>query len=155
MNESHRIDRYLPLPVLLFLAFTFAMVVATSASAGPLGDPSHKVVIQVSTSDPLTQRIAMNNAVNLQKAYGMDNVRVEIVAYGPGLSLLTRKSHYPDRVPSLAKQGIRFSACHNTMEGIKRKTGHMPQLLNGVQIVPSGVTRIVNLQEKGYSYVRP
>ena len=43
-----------------------------------------KVVIQVSTADPLTQKIALNNAVNVQKALGMDNVDVEIVAYGPG-----------------------------------------------------------------------
>ena len=36
----------------------------------------------VSTDDVRTQNIAMNNAVNLQKALGVDNVAVEIVAYG-------------------------------------------------------------------------
>jgi len=43
----------------------------------------HKVVTQVSTKDPLTQKIVLNNAVNLQKHYGMDNIDIEIVAYGP------------------------------------------------------------------------
>ena len=34
----------------------------------------HKVVIHVSTDDAKTQKIALNNAVNLQKHYGIDVV---------------------------------------------------------------------------------
>ena len=41
-------------------------------------------MIQVSTDDPRTQKIALNNAVNMQKLYGIDNITIEIVAYGPG-----------------------------------------------------------------------
>jgi len=115
----------------------------------------HKVVIQVSTDDPRTQKIALNNAVNLQKLYGIDNIKIEIVAYGPGLGLLTTKSKQADRVKSLAVQEITFSACHNTMKGVKRKTGKMPVLLEGVGMVKAGVARIIELQEQGYAYVRP
>jgi hypothetical protein len=57
----------------------------------------NKLVIQVSTDDPRTQRIALNNAVNLQKLYGVDNIQIEIVAYGPGLGLLTKKSGLAQR----------------------------------------------------------
>ncbi len=45
-----------------------AMPQAYAADSGP----KHKVVIQVSTSDPESQRIALNNTVNLQKYYGID-----------------------------------------------------------------------------------
>ena len=113
------------------------------------------MVIQVSTDDPRTQKIALNNAVNLQKLYGIDNVKIEIVAYGPGLGLLTTKSKQADRVKSLAVQEITFSACHNTMKGAKRKTGKMPVLLEGVGMVTAGVARIIELQEQGYAYIRP
>lgn len=140
---------------LFFCALALLMGTTTAGAAAAFADPANKVVIQVSTGDPHTQRIALNNASNLQKAFGMDNVQVEVVAYGPGLSLLTRKSKFPDRVPSMVLQGIRFSACHNTMEGIKRKTGHLPELLEGVIVVPSGVARIVKLENQGYAYVRP
>lgn len=115
----------------------------------------HKLVIQVSTDDPRTQMIAMNNAVNVQKDLGMDNVDVEIVAYGPGLSMLTRDHQASQRVQSLAMQGISFSACNNTMNGIERKTGKRPALSDGVEVVPAGVGRILELQEKGYAYLRP
>jgi intracellular sulfur oxidation DsrE/DsrF family protein len=48
-----------------------------------------------------------------------------------------------------------FSACGNTMAAIERKTGKMPVLLEGVQQVDAGVIRVMELQEQGYSYVRP
>ncbi len=118
-------------------------------------EPAHKVVIQVSTDDAGTQKLALNNAVNVQKDFGIDNVKIEIVAYGPGLSLLTDKSKQAQRVESLATQNIRFSACANTMKGIKKKTGKEPKLIHGVQVVPAGVSRIIELQEQGYAYIRP
>jgi intracellular sulfur oxidation DsrE/DsrF family protein len=49
-------------------------------------------MIQVSTDDSRTQKIALNNAVNIQKLYGMDNLTIEIIAYAPGLGLLTKKN---------------------------------------------------------------
>lgn len=116
---------------------------------------AHKVVIQVSTDDPRTQKIALNNAVNLQKHYGIDNVDVEIVAYGPGLGLMTEKSGQASRVRSLALSDITFSACGNTMNAVAKKSGTMPTLLEGVEQTPAGVARIMELQEQGYSYVRP
>jgi len=115
----------------------------------------HKIVIQVSTDDPRTQKIALNNAVNLQKQYGLDNIAIEIVAYGPGLGLLTKKSGQADRVESLAMQNITFSACGNTMKKVAKKSGKMPVLLEGVGQVTAGVARIMELQEQGYAYVRP
>ncbi len=118
-------------------------------------DAKHKLVIQVSTDDPRTQTIAMNNAVNLQKHYGVDNVDVEIVAYGPGLGMMTAKGKHADRIKSLAVQDITFSACMNTMNKIEKKKGKKPKLAEGVETVPAGVVRIMELQQQGYSYIRP
>lgn len=157
--ETNGLLFVLPLALLLcLLAVAMSSAVAAEAQdndASMQDEPSHHVVIQVSTSDPQVQRMALNNAANLQKRFGVDDVAIEIVSYGPGLSLMTKDSDYAERVTSMAMKGIRFSACHNTMEGIKRKTGHMPELLDGVEVVPSGTARIVVLQEQGYAYVRP
>lgn len=117
--------------------------------------PAHKLVIQVSTNDAQTQTIALNNAVNMQKEFGLDNIAIEIVAYGPGLSLMTKDSPQEQRVASLALQDITFSACGNTMKKVASKTGQMPVLIDGVQVVPAGVKRIMELQEQGYAYIRP
>ena len=115
----------------------------------------HKVVIQVSTDDMRTQKIALNNAVNLQKLYGLDNVEIEIVAFGPGITLLTDKSRQVKRVESLALQDISFSACLNSIEKLESVSGSKVELLEGVETVRAGVARIIELQEEGYSYIRP
>lgn len=140
-----------------FLGGLFALSIIAMAplSAAELGEPRHKVVIQVSSDDATTQNIALNNAVNLQNHYGMDEVAVEIVAYGPGLSLLVGGGKQSQRVESLAKQDIVFSACGNTMKRIERNEGKPVVLSQGVQVVPAGVARIIELQEEGYRYVRP
>ena len=118
--------------------------------------PKHNVVIQVSTDDPKVQQLALNNAANVQKELGMDNVAIEIVAYGPGLSLLIDKNPEAERVASLATQNMTFSACGNTIAAFtKKNNGVAPVLTTGVRIVPAGVIRIMELQEQGYSYIRP
>lgn len=138
---------------ILMITMLAAVLPVKAIAAG--FEPEHKLVIQVSTDDPRTQKIALNNAVNLQKLYGPDNVAIEVVAYGPGLGLLTKKSGQAERVESLAMQDITFSACGNTMNKVAKKTGKMPVLLEGVTQVTAGVAQIMELQEQGYSYVRP
>lgn len=131
------------------------MLLGSAGMVSAAEDVQHRIVIQVSTDDPRTQKIALNNAVNLQKLYGMDEVTIEIVAYGPGLGLLTKKSKQAKRIESLALQDITFSACENTMKKVTKKTGKKPVLLEGVGTVNAGVARIMELQEQGYSYLRP
>jgi intracellular sulfur oxidation DsrE/DsrF family protein len=117
---------------------------------------NNKVVIQVSSDDPVTQKIALNNAAQMQKAVGIDNIDIEIVAYGPGLSMLTQKSPESKRVASLAMQDIKFSACGNTIRKATEKNGgKAPALTEGVEIVPAGAVRIMELQQQGFAYLRP
>ena len=137
------------------LALSLLLSLCLIGSAAAEDKEPHKMVIQVSTDDPRTQKIALNNAVNLQKHYGIDNVMVEIVAYGPGLGLLTSKNPQAARVSSLAMQDITFSACSNTMKKIEKKSGKKPVLTEGVGKVDAGVVRILELQEQGYAYLRP
>ena len=133
----------------ILLSIATLLFVFSSQAANP------KYVIQVSTDDARTQKIVLNNAANLQKYYGADKVDVEIVAYGPGLGILTTGNKNASRVEKMAMTDITFSACQNTMNGFKKKKGHFPKLTDGVSITPSGVVRIGELQQQGYSYIRP
>ncbi len=69
--------------------------------------------------------------------------------------MLTADSIFTQRVKSLSVQDIKFSACMNTMNKMKKKMGHLPKLSEGVGTVQAGVARIIELQEEGYSYIRP
>jgi uncharacterized protein len=73
---------------------------------------------------------------------------VDVVAYGPGLHMLHSKDFaFPSK--------IQFSACNVTKVGMEKKEGHPINVLSEVVIVPSGVVRLMELQENGWSYVRP
>ena len=148
-------SKVFPLSIFAIIGLiVFPLNITYADDAEPQGI-AHKVVIHVSSNDLKTQKMALNNAVNLQKHYGMDNVAVEIVAYGPGISLMTEGTKLSTRVSSLSQQEIRFSACANTINNITSKKGVRPVLTEGGEIVPAGVARIIELQESGYTYVRP
>jgi intracellular sulfur oxidation DsrE/DsrF family protein len=141
-------------PIRIFTLLVLGML-AVAMPAVAQDDYAHKIVIQVSHPDPAEHTIALNMASNLQKLYGIDNIKVEVVAFGQGLEILTPKSAEAARVKSMALQDVRFSACANTMDKIERKTGKRPELTEGVEIVPAGVGRIMELQEQGYAYAAP
>lgn len=112
----------------------------------------HAVVFHISSGDAFAQKLVLNNAQNLQKFYGPDKVQIEVVAYGPGLRTLFRENSQSKRIQSMADSGIEFTACANTM----RNMGRDAHSLNKVaRVVPGGVIRIMELEEAGWTYIRP
>lgn len=115
----------------------------------------HRLVIQVNKNDAEMQDHVLSNIVNLQKHYGMDYIDIEVVAYGPGIWLLTDKSHYAARVKSLMLQNVVFTACTNTLDAIEAKDGKRPSLLPDIEQAQAGIARIMERQEQGWSYLSP
>jgi len=150
MNNTIVRNGYL-LVALLIMGLLSGVNVAVSDSSFA----KHKIVIQSSSSDPELQGLALVIAGNLQKHYGMDNVDIELVAYGPGLGILTKENPNAQKVKSLLDNNIKFSACEGTLKFMESKNGKRPNLVPGVGTVPDGVVRIIELQEKGYTYVYP
>jgi intracellular sulfur oxidation DsrE/DsrF family protein len=123
---------------------------------------SHRVSIQVDQNDPQVMNLALNNATNVIEYYRAKNedVDVDIVTYGPGLHMLRADtSPVQDRIKRLKELAfpgkIQFSACNNTKQGMEKAEGHAISVLSDATIVPSGVVRLMELQEQGWSYVRP
>jgi intracellular sulfur oxidation DsrE/DsrF family protein len=113
------------------------------------------LVIQVSEADPARWNLALNSAQNVMDYLGAERVQIVIVAYGPGLHVLLADTPDAARIASMDREGIEFDACHNTMEAMKRATGHMPQLIPEAVIVPAGVVRIMQLEAHGFDYIKP
>jgi intracellular sulfur oxidation DsrE/DsrF family protein len=145
--------------ILRCLATVALMAFASSALAE--GKP-HRVSIQVDQNDPQVMNLALNNATNVIESYRAkgEEVDVDIVTYGPGLHMLrTDTSPVQDRIRRLKDMAfpgkIQFSACNNTKQGMEKTEGHAIPILPEATIVPSGVVRLMELQEQGWSYVRP
>ncbi|HXO72903.1 MAG TPA: DsrE family protein [Bradyrhizobium sp.] len=123
---------------------------------------SHRVSIQVDQNDPQVMNLALNNATNVIEYYRAKNedVDVDIVTYGPGLHMLRDDtSPVKDRIKRLKELAfpgkIQFSACNNTKQGMEKAEGKAVPIVSDATIVPSGVVRLMELQEQGWSYVRP
>lgn len=113
------------------------------------------LVIQMNKKDEQLQDHVLANIVNLQKHYGMDNIEIELVAYGPGIWFLTDKSVYKQRIESLMLQNVVFTACGNTLDTIEAKDGKRPTLIKGVETTQTGIARIMDRQNEGWNYLSP
>lgn len=113
------------------------------------------VVIQVSEDEPARWTLVLNNVANMLEYMGQDRIQIVVVAYGPGLKMLLPTGKMGKRIAGLSAEGVEFDACHQTMEKMARKLGHMPVLVPQAVIVPAGVIRIVQLESHGFSYIKP
>lgn len=127
---------------------------ATAPVLGQTAKPDDKqrVVFQVSDADPQKWNLALNNAKNVQADLGKDNVEIEIVAYGPGLSMLKAESPVAARLAGALDDSVGLIACENTMKNTKVSRDDMYQ---GIAYVMAGVTHLMKRQQEGWSYIRP
>jgi intracellular sulfur oxidation DsrE/DsrF family protein len=120
----------------------------------------HRVVIQISQNDPAVMTTALNNAENLVKYFAQkgEKVEIEFVAYGPGLAMVrSDTSPVKDRLRALngAMKNITFSGCNNTLSNQSKAENKSLSLVPEARLVPTGIGRIVELSEQGWTYVRP
>ena len=143
-------------------ASAVALLVLAALPAGaqqvPLQDKpfaEHKVVLQLSESDPKKQGLVISVANNLMKFYDPDKVAIEVVTFGPGIDLLRTDNGNRKLVESLIAQGVRFDVCLNTVDTLERETGKRPEIIPAATPVQVGVGQILLLTENGYTLVRP
>jgi uncharacterized protein len=121
----------------------------------------HRVAIQVDQNDPALMNLALNNATNIFEYYRTkgEPVEVNIVTFGPGLHMLRDTSPVQDRIKQLKDLAfpgnIQFTACNNTKQAMEKREGQAIAILPEARLVPSGVVTLMELQEEGWSYVRP
>lgn len=143
--------------------FVFAILLGTAIAGQPAqaaGKKVHHVAIQVNVNDPAVMNLALNNATNVARHYSAagQEAEIEIVAYGPGLHLLrSDTSPVKARIKSMSESmpNLVFAACNNTRMAMQKAEGKEVPLVSEAKVVPSGVVRLMELQEEGWSYIRP
>ncbi len=145
------------------LALMSIALASIGASASMAADAKpHRIAIQVDQNDPQVMNLALGNANNAIEYYKTRNekIDIDIVAYGPGLQMLRADtSPVQDRVKHLKEMvfpgSIQFSACENTKRSMEKTEGHPIPIMPEASMVPAGVVHLSELQEQGWSYVRP
>ena len=112
---------------------------------------THKVVVQLNTSDTLVWHGALKNISNLQTALG-PTTQIELVAHGSGIGILIDgKTTQKSIIAELAASGVLFKACENT---IRERKIDRSTILTQAGTVPSGVAEVVLKQEAGWAYLK-
>ena len=139
---------------LLLLAAIVVSPLAIAQDDKPFAEA--RIVLQLADGDAATQARVLNVANNLIKHYGgPDFVDIEIVAYGPGLSLLFPGNENAERISSLVANDVRFVGCLNTVASIERRTGKRPELIPITIPVQTGVAQLVERAQQGFVVIRP
>ena len=117
--------------------------------------PAHRVVYQLNKADPAYQESILFSVGAMVRKYG-DNIKIVVVAIGPGIHILAKKPKRPvsneikQRIRSLNEYGVEFHACGNTMKSQKWNDEDM---LPFAKVVEVGASDLMELQEQGYAYI--
>ena len=144
----------------VMLTATAGLLACVSTGAFTAELKTHKLALQISDKDPEKMNAVLNVAANVSKYYSEkgDEVEIQIVAFNAGLNMLRAdKSPVLDRLKSF-KQGmpnVSFMACENTLDSMTKTEGKEPPLVDNAKRVTAGVVTLIELNEKGWTIVRP
>ncbi|MBR0714852.1 hypothetical protein JQ632_12915 [Bradyrhizobium liaoningense] len=139
------------------LAGKTSLVLATKPE---IARKPHQLILQVNSNEPAMMNLTLNNATNVAQHYRDlgEAVSIEVITFGPGLHML-REDTSPVKarieVLALSNPEISFKACGNTQENMRKAENKDINLIAQATVVKSGVVRVMELQEQGWSYVKP
>lgn len=116
---------------------------------------SHKVVFQCNKVEPEYLGHILFSAGGMLRKYG-DDIEIVITTFGRGVNLLGKNPIRPiskehqERASSLAAYGVAFHICHSTMQALN---WGKDDIVAYAKVVPAGAMDLMELQEKGFSYI--
>ena len=152
---------------LALLAAGALLSLSAVAADDAAGYGKQKVVYHVNDYGAEQQIGALRNIQNHINAVGADNVEVQLVMHGNGISLLLppdevegtkmKEGNATDQmqatIAGLKEQGVAFKICANTLKGREVELGALYDA-DESDVVPSGVAELSKLQGQGFTYIK-
>jgi hypothetical protein len=116
-----------------------------------------KVVYHMNYHDESRISETMTNIANHIQAVGEDHIEIKVVVHGKAIE------YFMDAVTDQSKQiaidslrlrDVQFIICGNTLDGYKATREDLYDV-EEEDVVQAGLPTIIDLQQKGYIYVRP
>lgn len=135
-------------------------LLAAAPRAATAQDWVHHLALQISDNDPQKMSTVLNVAANVSRHYAEigEEVEVRIVAFNAGLHMLrTDTSPVLERLKGFSQSmpNVSFAACGNTIDAMAKKEGARPPIIDFAEEVPAGVVTLIELDEAGWTIVRP
>lgn len=167
----HRISGFFAALAVVLMAAQAGVVAAAEPAAAKPKDDVIKVVYHADFADPRRFSAMLTNIYNMASTYQSQladyDIRIVFVSYGirfvtrdplkgtpfaEDAALKERRENLLGRLETLRDTfGVKLELCGITREqaGLDAK-----KLIPGVQLVPSGVARIVELERQGFAYLK-
>ena len=130
--------------MLKFLTLITVFLLATPAFAD-----SKKVVLHLSNQHKLHNLV--NNVTNIREAFG-ESIEIVVVVNGPAVTKFAKFSKTQEKINLMLQQDAEVSVCSIAM---KNKNILKHQLIEGVTyLTEGGVAKLIELQSKGYNYIK-
>jgi hypothetical protein len=137
--------------ICIFLTAVFCFNTLSFAAEQKPG-PRYHVVFAVTENDPHIWNEVFGNFHNIARAMGPENVEFKLVVYSDAIAMLRDDSLVANKVEQALEEGVKIAACENTM---KAQNIGRDSMLAGISYVPAGIVELIELQSKGWAYVRP
>ena len=121
----------------------------------PGDPPDNFVVYQFNKADADYHDHVVFSVGAMLRQYG-DNIKIAVVAFGPGVHVLLQKPGRPvsenvrEKIASLSEYGVDFYACGNTLKSLKLTDR---DVLPFAKVVEVGAAQLMELQKQGYAYI--
>ena len=116
---------------------------------------NYSVVFHVDSNDKQTLNLAFSNIENYYNAMDSykDPFTVVLLANGPAVQLFVKEeTDLAQKSQTLNKRGLNIHLCQNALNKFSIKKEN---LYDNCSIVPAGIVDLVELQNKGFSYIKP
>ena len=113
-----------------------------------------RVVFHLDVDEEKRLAMALNNMENLLKEVSPTEAAVCLVANGSAVRLFARERAAGDslRVAELARKGVRFLMCNNSLTNLSLDPG---ALLSDCEVIKAGIMELIQRQADGYAYIKP
>ncbi len=114
----------------------------------------YKAIFHVDQYEEPVMNLALNNVINLLAAIPGQEHDLVLIFNGPGAQLVAGDNAAPflERIQELVAQGVRFQVCKNAMA---RFEINEDQVVEKCEIIPAGIVALIDLQNDGFSYIKP
>jgi intracellular sulfur oxidation DsrE/DsrF family protein len=134
----------------MWLAAVLLMVSVSGVAQTAPAVHRHRVVFGYTLANGADWGMTAAHIRNLMDGLAPDTVEIEVVGYGPGVTILAKGSSGEADIVALIARHVRFVACQKAMHSHKLTEA---DLIPGVETVPSGIVEVVRKQEDGWSYI--
>ncbi len=112
---------------------------------------NYDVVFHVDLADEKIFMLALSNVLNFYNDPKSANAKVVMLANGPAVNLFVQ-GKTPNELDLAIEKGLNVKLCQNALNKFELKK---EDLIPKHQIVPAGITELIELQNNGFSYIKP